>query len=73
MNLAAHGGKVYRVGGMQPRNEPGEPADNLSLADVLASTRRSASGKRCRRCRPAVRRTTSSSPATSSSSSAAGR
>jgi N-acetylneuraminic acid mutarotase len=33
MNLAAHGGKVYRVGGMQPRNAPGEPADNHSLAD----------------------------------------
>lgn len=32
MNLAAHGGKVYRVGGMQPRNAPGEPADNHSLA-----------------------------------------
>ena len=25
MNLAAHGGKVYRVGGMRPRNEPGQP------------------------------------------------
>ena len=34
MNLASHGGKVYRVGGMQPRNAPGEPADNLSIADV---------------------------------------
>lgn len=34
MNLAAHGGKVYRVGGMQPRNAPGEPADNHSVADV---------------------------------------
>ena len=34
MNLAAHGGKVYRVGGMQPRNEPGQPADNHSVADV---------------------------------------
>jgi N-acetylneuraminic acid mutarotase len=29
---AAHGGKVYRVGGMQPRNRPGEKADNHSLA-----------------------------------------
>ena len=28
MNLAAHGGKVYRVGGMQPRNKVGEKADN---------------------------------------------
>lgn len=34
MNLAAHGGKVYRVGGMEPRNAPGEPADNHSRADV---------------------------------------
>ncbi|QEL21055.1 Kelch repeat-containing protein [Limnoglobus roseus] len=34
MNLASHGGKVYRVGGMSPRNEPGQPADNLSLADA---------------------------------------
>jgi hypothetical protein len=33
MNLASHGGKVYRVGGMQPRNAPGEPSDNHSLAD----------------------------------------
>ena len=33
LNLAAHGGKVYRVGGMQPRNAPGEPADNHSLAE----------------------------------------
>ena len=33
MNLAAHGGKVYRVGGMHPRNAPGEPADNISLKD----------------------------------------
>jgi hypothetical protein len=34
MNLAAHGGKVYRVGGMQPRNAPGEPADTHSVAEV---------------------------------------
>ncbi len=33
LNLAAHGGKIYRVGGMQPRNKPGEPADNHSLAE----------------------------------------
>ncbi len=33
MNLVAHGGKVYRVGGMQPRNKPGDPSDNHSLAD----------------------------------------
>ena len=24
LGLAAHGGKVYRVGGMQPKNAPGE-------------------------------------------------
>jgi hypothetical protein len=34
MNLAAHGGKVYRVGGMEPKNAPGEPADNHSRADA---------------------------------------
>src|SRR5262249_27298670 len=33
LNLAAHGGKVYRVGGMQPRNAPGETEDIHSLAD----------------------------------------
>ena len=33
MNLAAHGGKVYQVGGMQPRNEPGTPTDNRSVAE----------------------------------------
>lgn len=30
--LVAHQGKVYRIGGMQPRNPPGERADNHSLA-----------------------------------------
>lgn len=34
LGLAAHGGKVYRVGGMTPRNAPGEPTDNVSVADV---------------------------------------
>jgi N-acetylneuraminic acid mutarotase len=33
MNLAAHGGKIYRIGGMQPRNAPAEEADNHSIAD----------------------------------------
>lgn len=33
LNLATHGGKVYRVGGMQPKNTPGEAADNHSLTD----------------------------------------
>ena len=34
MNLAAHDGFIYRVGGMAPRNAPGEAADNHSVADV---------------------------------------
>ena len=33
LNLAAHKGKVYRVGGMEPKNAPGEAADNHSRAD----------------------------------------
>lgn len=35
MNLAAHDGKIYRLGGMQPRNAPGEAADNISLAELV--------------------------------------
>lgn len=31
MNLATHGGKIYRVGGMDPRNAPGAKADNYSV------------------------------------------
>jgi N-acetylneuraminic acid mutarotase len=34
MNLATHGGKIYRVGGMDPRNKPGEPAENFSVASA---------------------------------------
>ncbi len=34
MNLATHGGKVYRVGGMDPRNPPDKPAENFSIATV---------------------------------------
>ena len=34
MNLAAHNGKIYRVGGMRPRNEPGQPSDNVSVVDA---------------------------------------
>lgn len=34
LNLAVHKGKIYRVGGMTPRNEKGKPADNHSIADV---------------------------------------
>ncbi len=33
MNLAAHAGKIYRIGGMAPRNEPTAPADTHSVAD----------------------------------------
>ncbi|MFM1824404.1 MAG: hypothetical protein RI967_2670 [Planctomycetota bacterium] len=36
LNLVAHGGRIIRVGGMEPRNAPGEPADNHSLAEVAA-------------------------------------
>ena len=34
LNLAIYGGKVYRVGGMQPRNAPGEKQAIYSVADV---------------------------------------
>lgn len=34
LNLATYGGKIYRVGGMQPQNAPGAAVDNHSLADV---------------------------------------
>ncbi len=30
--LVAHGGKLYRIGGMQPRNKPDDDADNISIA-----------------------------------------
>jgi YHS domain-containing protein len=36
LNLAAVGGKIYRVGGMQARNKPGEKGDSHSLPDVEA-------------------------------------
>ncbi|HVX86660.1 MAG TPA: kelch repeat-containing protein [Phycisphaerae bacterium] len=31
MNLAASGGKIYRIGGMEPTNKPGEPENTRSL------------------------------------------
>jgi len=34
VNLVAHGGKIYRIGGMTARNAPGEPEDLYSLSDV---------------------------------------
>jgi hypothetical protein len=34
LNLAAHSGRIYRVGGMQPQNKPGEAQDVRSVADV---------------------------------------
>ncbi len=33
MNLAAYQGKIYRIGGMAPRNKPGEAAANFSIAE----------------------------------------
>ena len=33
MNLVAFDGKIYRIGGMSPRNKPGAPTDNYSTAD----------------------------------------
>ena len=36
LNLAAVGGKVYRVGGMQARNKPGEKGDSHSVREVEA-------------------------------------
>jgi len=35
MNLVAYQGKIIRVGGMEPRNEPGTPANNVSVATVV--------------------------------------
>ncbi len=35
MNLATHGGKIYRVGGMQPKNAPSEPTNNHSVTDAV--------------------------------------
>lgn len=36
MNLAAGIGKIYRVGGMEPRNAPGDPPDNYSIGDAAS-------------------------------------
>ncbi|MEZ0267435.1 MAG: hypothetical protein ACAI43_22115, partial [Phycisphaerae bacterium] len=35
MNLATHAGKIYRVGGMVPKNAPGEKADNWSTTQAV--------------------------------------
>jgi len=32
--MVAHRGMIYRIGGMQPRNAPGEKSDNASVASV---------------------------------------
>jgi N-acetylneuraminic acid mutarotase len=32
--MVSHKGKIYRIGGMQPRNAPGTPADNHSVKTV---------------------------------------
>jgi len=34
MNLATHGGRIYRVGGMDPQNPPDKPAQNFSTPAV---------------------------------------
>jgi hypothetical protein len=39
MNIAAHRGRIIRVGGMDPRNKPDEPAVNFSVATVAAFDR----------------------------------
>ncbi len=36
MNLAAYKGKIYRAGGMQPKNKAGEKSDNFSTAEVVS-------------------------------------
>jgi N-acetylneuraminic acid mutarotase len=36
LNLAVSQGRILRVGGMQPRNEPGQPADLHSLTEAAA-------------------------------------
>ncbi len=33
MNLAVHKGRIYRIGGMSPKNAPGTPSDTWSIAD----------------------------------------
>ncbi len=33
LTLLAHGGRLYRIGGMAPHNPPGEPNDLVSVAD----------------------------------------
>lgn len=33
MNIAAHNGMIYRIGGMAPRNSPDQPTDNRSVAE----------------------------------------
>jgi hypothetical protein len=33
MNLALYAGKIYRIGGMEPRNKPGEKQATFSVAD----------------------------------------
>ena len=35
MNLAVHAGKIYRVGGMRPENDPGQPSDTRSLSEAM--------------------------------------
>ena len=58
MNLAAYDGKIYRVGGMEPRNKPGDPTDNYSIADVVSFDPVAGRWQSLRRCRFRARRTT---------------
>ena len=65
MNLTAHAGKIYRVGGMAPRNKPETQPTTTRRPNVPVSIRRTVSGRRCRRCRNHARRMMSSSLTTS--------
>ena len=58
--VVEHDGLIYRIGGMQPRNKPGEKADTHSVATSIASIRKPRSGRRCPTCRKGARRTTPS-------------
>ena len=73
LNLAAHGGKIYRVGGMQPLNKPGEPQDIRSVADVARFDPATGKWEALRRCRFLAPLPTWSWSETRWSSSVAGR
>ena len=57
--LVAHGGKVYRVGGLDIRNPTTKDKEDLhSTAEFAEFDPATKSGRRWRRCRPRGRRTT---------------